>query len=58
MTKQQLQRKIAKQQTLHDKLYKAAKSTTIKKSTRITFARHTLYNNIDHSQAYYTHVKL
>ena len=58
MTKQELQRKIARQQAQHDRLFKAATPTTIKKCTRLTFARNTLYKHLDHSRVYYTHVKL
>ena len=58
MTKQELQRKIARQQAQQDKLFKAAKPTTIKKCTRLTFARNTLQKYIDHTRVYYTHVKL
>ena len=58
MTKQDLQRKIARQQAQQDRLFKAAKPATIKKCTRLTFARNTLQKYIDHSRVYYTHVKL
>lgn len=58
MTKQNLQRKIARQQAQQDRLFKAAKPATIKKCTRLTFARNTLQKYIDHSRVYYTHAKL
>lgn len=57
-TYNQLKQKIERQQAKHDKMFSNPKINSIKKCTRITYARHSQWSGINHSRVYYTHVKL